>query len=287
MLQPEEDCFCHHCGYNLRGLSLEPESTCPECGKPVAEAIDPTRFVPIPNSPGWLALRRSMRWLLTAMIVPLWGPLLYVVFVTLILPRIRVDGRYRPAVALCLLAFWAVLDGLCTAVAAQYWIAATKIGAIRTYRGIRAYSLFMVSGVAMVLGVTVVEFTLFRRFWWEGSNHLLAVLALLWLMVRFAGLIQTNRWVRLLALDVGQVDLSHHAHRNVLLWTLTLGTLATAVLLIWTESLFRSRIPGFSGYGETVFAGIFTLGFVALVACLIDSSLLLHHFSKHLRNPQP
>lgn len=43
------DCFCPGCEHNVRGLS--PEGVCPECGRPVAEALNRIHWTIDPN--GW------------------------------------------------------------------------------------------------------------------------------------------------------------------------------------------------------------------------------------------
>lgn len=283
MIQPEQDCFCHHCGYNLRGLPLEPESTCPECGKAVAEAIDPTRFVPIRDSANWMALYPGAQALMISAAFGFFIPLAIFFHDTMIM--IRDDDFSLHAITI-----WLLIDSLCVLLAARYWACATSRGTASLYRGMSGKlqaSRASVVALADLTHAAVVEG--YSAGYFTGETALWAAL-LFWLVARMSWTAPLMKWSRMLALDVGLIDLGRQVRRLRWSWMMTLRLLIVAVVLYWSRSIWIGWMPHGTRLSKTyelIPASGLAAGGVLLWMCFFESARVFNALSIHLRKPQP
>ncbi|MCC7204183.1 MAG: hypothetical protein IT441_03825 [Phycisphaeraceae bacterium] len=291
----DEDCYCHHCGYNFRTLRLTPESTCPECGHPVAVSIDAARFRPIPTSESWRRLRRGNAWYYTATLTAALGPV--GAFGTMIfLDWLRLLRHVDDdLVAGGLVGALALVDGLSCFLGSRHisWVARTT--PTGRYRGRSRPAIItaalLASWPCLLLAVTFCAGSL-PGFWFSFSVWMRIIIGLLLaaLATRVALVAVVGGWYRLLLRDLGRPDIERLARGYAWLLILSGLVLIAGIILVQTYETWRHWLPlsmQQSGTADVMIVTAIAGGCIGgWIGCAAAASLF-YRVARHLRKPQP
>ncbi|MCC7408566.1 MAG: hypothetical protein IT442_10880 [Phycisphaeraceae bacterium] len=291
----DEDCFCHHCGYNFRTLCLTPDSTCPECGKVVAVSIDPARFRPIPRSELWRRVRRGNAWCCMATLAAAFGPL-GVLGAMLFLDWLRLFRHVDDdLVGGCLVGVVAMLDGLGWLIGSRSFSRTALASPTGRYRGLSRRTLISAAVLASLpCLILAVRLSVGPRpdFWFTYPTwmQIVIVLVLAAVAARLILVAVVGRWYRRLLRDLGRLDLERLARGYTWLLMISGLVLIAGIVLVQTNDLWRHWLPlslQQSDADDVVMVTAVTGGCIGgWIGCGAVASLF-YRVGKHLRSPQP
>lgn len=290
----DEDCYCHHCGYNFRTLRLTPDSTCPECGRPVAVSIDAARFRPIPTSELWRRLQRGTAWYYTATLTAALGPVCVLgtmIFLEWLRLLRHVDDDL---VAGGLVGALAMVDGLSGFLGSRHISSVARTTPTGRYRG-RSRPAIITAALLASLPCLLLSVILSAgsppHFWFGYLVWMRIIIGLLLtaLAARVALVAVAGGWYRLLLRDLGRPDLERLARGYAWLLILSGLVLIVGIVLVQTYETWRHWLPlsmQQSGTADVVMVTAIAGGCIGgWIGCGAAASLF-YRIGRHLRKPQ-